>query len=171
MFRKCLWIVFTPIKSLLWNFLEQFYWKNRNNTLHLQGKFITTGLWAISRHPNYFGEITLWFGIYLSCSSAFKGLQYFSVISPLFIYYLLTRVSGKTPGLKSDEDISLFRNSHAGEVWDEEMGRVAGLQEISGGCSCPHSFHQNLEPVVRKYLGHLWLYCDTQFLSVVFDQT
>merc|ERR1712045_887489 len=59
-----------------------------------QGKFITTGLWSLSRHPNYFGEITLWFGIYLSCSSTFRGVQYLSVISPLFICFLLTRVSG-----------------------------------------------------------------------------
>jgi len=59
-----------------------------------EGKFITSGLWSVSRHPNYFGEITLWFGIYLSCSSAFRGVQYFSVISPLFICFLLTRVSG-----------------------------------------------------------------------------
>ena len=59
-----------------------------------QGKFITSGLWSVSRHPNYFGEILLWFGIYLSCSSAFRGVQYFSVISPLFICFLLTKVSG-----------------------------------------------------------------------------
>lgn len=59
-----------------------------------EGKFISTGLWGISRHPNYFGEICLWFGIYLSCSTAFKGIQYFSVISPVFICFLLTRVSG-----------------------------------------------------------------------------
>ena len=65
-----------------------------NLILLLQGKFITTGLWSLSRHPNYFGEITLWFGIYLSCSSTFRGVQYLSVISPLFICFLLTRVSG-----------------------------------------------------------------------------
>ena len=40
----------------------------------------------------------------------------------------------------------MFRSSLAGEVWDEEMGRAAGLQEISGGRPCPHPFHQNLEP-------------------------
>merc|ERR1712045_901383 len=46
-----------------------------------------------------------------------------------------------------------LRSSLAGEVWDEKMGRVAGLQEIFGGCSCPHSFHQDLEPAVRNILG------------------
>jgi steroid 5-alpha reductase family enzyme len=38
-----------------------------------KGKFIQSGLWAISRHPNYFGEILLWFGLYVSSSTTFKG--------------------------------------------------------------------------------------------------
>jgi len=58
------------------------------------GKFISSGLWAISRHPNYFGEILLWFGLYISSTSVFRGTQYMTVISPVFIYFLLTRVSG-----------------------------------------------------------------------------
>lgn len=37
-------------------------------------KFIQNGLWGVSRHPNYFGEITLWFGLYLSASSSFTSL-------------------------------------------------------------------------------------------------
>ena len=59
-----------------------------------QGKFITTGLWSISRHPNYFGEIMLWFGLYISASSVFKGWQYLGVLSPLFVHLLITRLSG-----------------------------------------------------------------------------
>jgi steroid 5-alpha reductase family enzyme len=62
--------------------------------LTLQGKFLSTGLWSISRHPNYFGEITLWFGLYLSASSVFQGFQYASILSPVVIYLLLTRLSG-----------------------------------------------------------------------------
>ena len=60
-----------------------------------QGKFISSGLWSLSRHPNYFGEILLWFGIYISSSSAFRGSQYLSVLSPVFIFLLITRVSGE----------------------------------------------------------------------------
>ncbi|XP_022080000.1 uncharacterized protein LOC110973462 [Acanthaster planci] len=58
------------------------------------GKFINTGLWSISRHPNYLGEIILWAGLYISASSVMTGKQYLSVISPIFVYLLLTRVSG-----------------------------------------------------------------------------
>nr|XP_053628119.1 uncharacterized protein LOC128685588 [Cherax quadricarinatus] len=39
-------------------------------------KFISTGLWSLSRHPNYFGEILLWFGLYVSASSTFSTWEY-----------------------------------------------------------------------------------------------
>ncbi|XP_050418957.1 uncharacterized protein LOC126832280 [Patella vulgata] len=58
------------------------------------GKFISTGLWSISRHPNYFGEILMWLGIYISSTSVLKGVEHIGVISPVFVAYLLTRVSG-----------------------------------------------------------------------------
>ena len=61
------------------------------------GRFITTGLWAWSRHPNYFGEIVLWLGIALIALPALAGWQYVTLISPLFVYLLLTRISGIPP--------------------------------------------------------------------------
>ena len=57
-------------------------------------KFITTGLWARSRHPNYFGEIVLWTGIAVISFSSLQGLQYLTLISPIFTYLLLVYVSG-----------------------------------------------------------------------------
>ena len=57
-------------------------------------KFISTGLWSKSRHPNYFGEISLWIGIYLISVPSFTGIEYLSLISPIFVYILLTRMSG-----------------------------------------------------------------------------
>ena len=57
-------------------------------------KFITTGLWALSRHPNYLGEILLWTGIAVMSISSLQGLQYLTLISPVFVYILLVYISG-----------------------------------------------------------------------------
>jgi steroid 5-alpha reductase family enzyme len=59
-----------------------------------RGRFITTGLWAWSRHPNYFGEIALWTGVALLALPVLTGWQYVTLVSPVFVYLLLTRVSG-----------------------------------------------------------------------------
>ena len=59
-----------------------------------QGAFITTGLWAWSRHPNYFGEITLWVGIAVIAFPVLQGTQLFTLISPLWVVLLLTQISG-----------------------------------------------------------------------------
>lgn len=59
-----------------------------------EGKWISSGLWALSRHPNYFGEILLWVGIFFISSSVFTGGQWISVESPLFVAFLLIKVSG-----------------------------------------------------------------------------
>ena len=58
------------------------------------GRFINVGLWARSRHPNYFGEILLWAGIAVMAIPYLSGTQWVVMLSPLFVYALLTRVSG-----------------------------------------------------------------------------
>ena len=57
-------------------------------------EFITSGLWAWSRHPNYFGEITLWIGLTLIALPVLSGWQLVTLISPVFVYILLTKISG-----------------------------------------------------------------------------
>ena len=64
--------------------------KDPNNT----GKFIQHGIWAWSRHPNYFGEIVLWSGIAVAALPMLQGWQYLTLISPVFVFVLLTKISG-----------------------------------------------------------------------------
>lgn len=59
-----------------------------------QDRFINQGLWARSRHPNYFGEITLWLGIAIMSVPSFSGMNYLALFSPVFTYLLLNYVSG-----------------------------------------------------------------------------
>lgn len=65
-----------------------------NSKLENKGKWIDSGLWSLSRHPNYFGEILLWSGIAIIGFSCLSGLELLTWISPLFIYLLLTKISG-----------------------------------------------------------------------------
>ena len=71
--------------------------------------FISSGLWSISRHPNYFGEILLWIGMTVIAYPTLYGWQHISLISPVFIYFLLTRISG----------VNLLEN-HAELKWGED---------------------------------------------------
>ena len=59
-----------------------------------QGQFIRTGLWAWSRHPNYFGEIVLWTGVTVMAIPVLTGWQYATLISPVFVSFLLMKMSG-----------------------------------------------------------------------------
>ena len=59
-----------------------------------KGRFIDSGLWSWSRHPNYFGEIVLWIGVAIIAAPVLRGWQWVTMISPVFVILLLTRVSG-----------------------------------------------------------------------------
>jgi len=68
-----------------------------------EGTFITGGLWDWSRHPNYFGEFLLWLGVAVIAFPALQGWQYATLLSPVFVFILLTRVSG-VPALEARSD-------------------------------------------------------------------
>ena len=58
-------------------------------------EFISSGLWARSRHPNYFGEITLWVGMAVLSLSSLSGIEYVTaIVSPIFVYLLLIKAEG-----------------------------------------------------------------------------
>ena len=66
-------------------------------------RFIATGLWARCRHPNYFGEIVLWTGVAVTALAALDGWRYVTLVSPVFVWLLLTRISG-IPLLQAQAD-------------------------------------------------------------------
>ncbi len=78
-------------------------WQKRQHRAEHPGEFISSGLWAWSRHPNYFGEIVLWIGVAIIALPALSGWQYATLISPVFVYLLLTRASG-VPLLEAKSD-------------------------------------------------------------------
>ena len=59
-----------------------------------RGTFIRSGLWKYSRHPNYFGEITLWVGIAVIALPVLSGWTFVTLVSPVFVYLLLSKISG-----------------------------------------------------------------------------
>ena len=69
------------------------------------GRFINVGLWAHSRHPNYFGEIVLWAGIAVMAIPYLSGTQWMVMLSPLFVYALLTRISGIPTLVRRGEEL------------------------------------------------------------------
>jgi len=85
----------------------------RSNPLN-RNKFITEGLWSLSRHPNYFGEIVLWFGMALIAFPTLQGLQMAVLVSPFFVWFLLTKVSGVP-----------FLERKAQEKWGDDEDYVA----------------------------------------------
>ncbi len=77
--------------------------------------FISTGLWARSRHPNYFGEITLWVGMAVISISSLSGFEYITaIVSPFFVYLLLVKLEG-VPMLE--------------RIADERYGELPNYQE------------------------------------------
>ena len=89
MVGMALWLSGFTIESLS-DYQKRAFRKENNPS----EAFIHTGLWARSRHPNYFGEIMLWTGIAVIASNTLTGIEYITLVSPIFVYILLTRMSG-----------------------------------------------------------------------------
>lgn len=101
--------IFAIVGTLIWLFGFGFevIADNQKNIFRAdpvnKGKFIQSGLWSKSRHPNYFGEIVLWIGVAVIALPVLRGWGWVALISPLFVTLLLTRVSG-IPMLEKSAD-------------------------------------------------------------------
>jgi len=80
----------------LFGFLFEIVADNQKSNFNKinKGKFISTGLWSMTRHPNYFGEFILWLGITIASLGYIDNYRYILLLTPIFVYLLLTRVSG-----------------------------------------------------------------------------
>ena len=84
-----LWLIGFVMEAVADN--QKRIFKQQQNT---HKEFIQTGLWTRSRHPNYFGEILLWVGVAIIAYPALHQWQMVTLISPLFVILLLTKISG-----------------------------------------------------------------------------
>ena len=84
-----IWAVGLVIESLADAQKSAFKARDEN-----RGRFISSGLWRYSRHPNYFGEMLVWWGLFVYSVPFLDGAAFAVVIGPLFITLLLLFVSG-----------------------------------------------------------------------------
>ena len=84
----CLWIMAFLIESIA--DMQKFKFKTQTQ----KTPFIQSGLWKYSRHPNYLGEIIMWIAIACMAFPNLENWAHISLISPLFVIVLLTKISG-----------------------------------------------------------------------------
>ncbi|EXB69106.1 hypothetical protein L484_017384 [Morus notabilis] len=64
------------------------------NSPENRGKWCNVGLWKYTRHPNYFGEIFLWWGIFVAATPILDGAEWLVIFGPIFLTLLLLFISG-----------------------------------------------------------------------------
>lgn len=80
-----------------------------------KGRFLRKGLWSLTRHPNYFGEVALWWGIWIISVDFLNPTTLLTVIGPLTITYLIINVSG----------VPLLEEKYEGvKEWEEYKKKV-----------------------------------------------
>jgi steroid 5-alpha reductase family enzyme len=97
---------------------QKFIFKNNENN---KSKWIETGLWKYSRHPNYLGEIFVWVGILIYCLPYLYGWGLLTVVSPIYITVLLVFVSG-IPTLEME-----YEKRYLGNKEYEEYKKKTGV--------------------------------------------
>ena len=110
---------------------------NFKNNPSNEGRFIQEGLWSWSGHPNYFGEIVLWIGIAVIAYPVIEGWQYFALLSPIFVIFLLTKVSGinllERQGMKRwGHEEEIFKLSQENKLFNPlSAQKIKGLDYFS----------------------------------------
>ena len=110
-----------------------------------KGKFCCVGLWGVSRHPNYFGEMILWWGLFITCSTVFQPSMYWSIAGPGMLTLLLLFVSG----------VNLLEESS-----NKRYGALPEYREYKASVSnlipFPPSIFRRLPPLVKTLLFFEW---------------
>lgn len=101
------------------------------NSPENRGKFCNIGLWKYSRHPNYFGEILLWWGIFVAASPVLEGAEWLVILGPIFLTLLLLFVSG-IPLLEESAD-KKFGNITAYSVYKRTTSPLIPLPPVVYG--------------------------------------
>lgn len=73
---------------------QKFMFKQNSRS---RDRWIDSGLWKYSRHPNYFGEMLVWWGLFVAVLPNLRGVEFLGVIGPAYITFLLLKVSGIPP--------------------------------------------------------------------------
>ena len=92
------------------------------------GRILDRGLWSLTRHPNYFGDATLWWGLWLVSCNQWIGLL--TVTSPLLMNYMLVKRTGKALLEKG------MRRSR-GAAYEEYVARTSGFLPRRQRASAP----------------------------------
>jgi len=88
----CIWLIGFLFEAIGDFQLAGFIKKRKKLGAEITGKVMDKGLWKYTRHPNYFGNATLWWGVYIvACDTPWGFL---SIIGPLFMNYALVKISG-----------------------------------------------------------------------------
>jgi steroid 5-alpha reductase family enzyme len=95
----CVWLVGLLIEAVADAQKSAFKAKNEN-----RGRFIESGLWRYSRHPNYLGEMLVWWGLFVYAVPVLHGAAFAVVAGPVFITLLLLFVSGIPPLERSADE-------------------------------------------------------------------
>lgn len=89
------------------------------------GKWIESGVWKYSRHPNYFGEMLVWWGIFVLTMPLQNGWSLLTIVGPVFITYLLLFVSG-VPTLEKKYD-ERYRNNKKYQEYKKRTSLIIPL--------------------------------------------